>query len=90
MDRLYTFLIVLIHDDEQSRHPYHDVENVKIAKVEEIDLPDDKRYMVDYKFDVVSRLDRKWRLKGKTGKKTFNNKDLQPYFRDIRIDQILE
>lgn len=90
MDRLHTFLIVLIHDDEQSRHPYHDVENLEITKVDETEREDDKIYLIDYKFDVVSRLDRKWRLKGKPGKKTFNNKDLQPYFRDIRIDQILE
>lgn len=90
MDRIHTFLIALIHDDEQTRHPYHDVENVTIVKVEDTEHQDETLYVADYKFDVVSRLDRKWRLQGKSGTKRFNDKELQPYFRDVRIDQILE
>jgi len=90
MDRLHTFLIALIHDDEQSRHPYQDVENVTIVKVKDTEHQDETLYVVEYKFDVISRLDRKWRLQGKSGTKRFNDKELQSYFRDIRIDQILE
>jgi hypothetical protein len=62
MDRLHTFLIALIHDDEQSRHPYQDVENVTIVKVKDTEHQDETLYVVEYKFDVISRLDRKWRL----------------------------
>jgi hypothetical protein len=90
MNRLHNFLIVLILTDEQTRHPYQDVENVTIVNVKDTEHHDETIYVVEYKFDVISRLDRKWRLNEKSGTKMFNDKELQPYFRDIRIDQILE
>lgn len=90
MGKLHTYLTALILEDEQLRHPYHDVENLEITKVDETEREDVKIYLVDYKFDVVSRLDRKWRLTGKPGTKRFDDSELKPYYREIRIDQILE
>ena len=90
MERLHTYLADLILDDEQLKHPCHDVENVEITKVGEIERHGEKIYMVDYKFDVFSRLDRKWRLTGKPGKKSFGESELKPYYREIRIDEILD
>lgn len=90
MEKLHNYLAALVLDDEQLRHPYQDVENVEITKVEEGERHGEKIYLVDYRFDVFSRLDRKWRLTGKPGKITFFESELKPYYREIRIDEILD
>ena len=90
MERLHTYLAALILNYEQQENPHHDVENVEITKVGEVERFGEKIYMVDYKFDVFSRLDRKWRLTGKPGKTYLSESELKPYYREIRIDEILD
>lgn len=90
MEKLKIYLLAIILDDEQQKHPYQDVENVEITKVGEGERHGERIYLVDYRFDVFSRLDRKWRLTGKPGKRTFSESELKPYYREIRIDEILD
>lgn len=90
MEKLHTYLAALVLDDEQQKHPHHDVENIVITKFEETEMDISPSYQFEYKFDVVSRLDRKWRLVGKPGKKRIAESELMPYYREIRIDEILD
>lgn len=90
MERLHTYLAALILNYEQQEHPHFDVENIEITKFEETQRDISSSYLVEYKFDVVSRLDRKWRLAGKPGKKRITDSELKPYYREIRIDEILD
>jgi hypothetical protein len=89
-ERLSLYLVDIIKDDEQIKHTHHDVENVNIIELSRTQIDKSDILVVKYIYDVVSRLDRKWRLKGKPGNIQIPDSELTQYYRDIRIDQIFE
>lgn len=89
-ERLSLYLVDIIKDYEQSKHPCHDIESVNIIEISRTQFDNSDILSVKYTYDVVSRLDRKWRLMGKPGSIKINDSELKQYYRDIKIDQIFE
>jgi hypothetical protein len=89
-ERIKPYLINIIHEDEQLKHPYYDVENVVITELCNTQRDNMDILVVKYCYDVFSRLDRKWCLKCKSGNIQINDSVLKQYYRDIKIDQIFE
>lgn len=87
MNLLNEHLTELIRDAENAANPYYSIENVVITKHHKANI--NKMIEVDYTYDTYSKVDRAWVLLGRKGHKKFKEEDLKSYFRDARIDEIL-
>jgi hypothetical protein len=89
-EKIEPYIICIIQKDEQLKHPYHDIENIVITELSNTQRDNMDIFVVKYCYDVFSRMDRKWHLTGKTGTIKIFETDLIQYYREIRINQILE
>ena len=89
-ERLSVYLVDIIQNYEQMNNQYQDVENVNITEFKRTEIMCEVKVQAEYVYDLYSRFDRKWHLKGKSGRISLTDSDFKSYYRDIKIDQLFE
>jgi hypothetical protein len=80
-ERLSLYLVDIIQNYEQMNN---------ITELKRTEIMGEVKVHVEYVYDLYSRFDRKWHLKGKSGRISLTDSDLKSYYRDIKIDQLFE